>query len=758
MFFARLFAVIGALAFLGATSAPAPAQQLEKRIALVVGESAYAKGALPTAANDAGLVAQTLQAAGFDVVGARDMETQGLRDALREFVEKARASGPDTVAMIYFAGYGLQADGESFLAGVDARIDSAADVSMNAIRVSDFVRPLAALPLKARIVVLDAARKNPFVATGQPLAGGLAMMQPDDGSLIAFNASPGTIGPDESGPYGVYAKALIEMIKAGGAPINEMFERVRMRVSEVTQSAEIPWNASRISTPFVFFARTADAPADQRDNFSQLTSKPIESMSARDAYQAAVAQDTLEGYEFFLAAFPNDPMALRVRAIVAARRESTIWRSSCSAGTPQGYWTYLKRYPRGPHLYEARRALTHFAVAVEPPPVYEELVYDVPPPSPEEIVYVERPVVYLADPYWAFPPPPPPAVFYFGPPPVWFADFPPPPPPVAAFVLPIPTYYPVAAWVAPPPYIAPAPVNVFAVNIHNTVVVNQTTNTVTVTNAAGQNLPALPANVAIPNAAPGVAPLAAPAVGGAPGSVGGGLHPGVAAAAAAAIVALPAAAALHAVGRAAPASIAPSHALPTPPTGGAGIIPQRNPAAGPAGAPLPGGGGPVPVAPNAARTLTNAPVGAPNGLAHAPVPAGPAAPAGHSAPFGRNAPAQIGAPAAIRQAPQFAAPHPSASQHAPPRRSAPQFGGPPPAAMRVAPSPAPAPHFAAPPHQSAPHFAAPSQAAAPHFAGPARAPAPQFTAPRGPAPNFAAPPRGAPPKPAPHSGPNQQFH
>ncbi|KQT45387.1 hypothetical protein ASG52_14560 [Methylobacterium sp. Leaf456] len=79
----------------------------QKRIALVVGNAAYEAGALATPANDAGLVAQTLQAAGFDVVGARDLDEDSLRKALRDFTDKAEGSGPDTVAFVYLAGYGL---------------------------------------------------------------------------------------------------------------------------------------------------------------------------------------------------------------------------------------------------------------------------------------------------------------------------------------------------------------------------------------------------------------------------------------------------------------------------------------------------------------------------------------------------------------------------------------------------------------------------------------------------------------------------
>src|ERR1700682_1481758 len=91
---------------LGVVSKP-NAEPAEKRIALVIGNAAYQAGALPTSANDAGLIAQTLQAAGFDVVGARDLDQESLRRAFRDFLEKAASSGPDTVAFVYLSGYGL---------------------------------------------------------------------------------------------------------------------------------------------------------------------------------------------------------------------------------------------------------------------------------------------------------------------------------------------------------------------------------------------------------------------------------------------------------------------------------------------------------------------------------------------------------------------------------------------------------------------------------------------------------------------------
>src|SRR6202158_2007442 len=98
----------------------AAAQQQEKRIALVVGNGAYAKSPLATAANDAGLIAQTLPAERFAVVGPRDLDGDTLRRSFRDFIQKAETSGPGTGAMVYLAGYGMQLAGENYFIPVDS--------------------------------------------------------------------------------------------------------------------------------------------------------------------------------------------------------------------------------------------------------------------------------------------------------------------------------------------------------------------------------------------------------------------------------------------------------------------------------------------------------------------------------------------------------------------------------------------------------------------------------------------------------------
>jgi uncharacterized caspase-like protein len=453
----------------------ASAQQQEKRIALVVGDGAYAKSPLATAANDAGLIAQTLQAAGFDVVGARDLDGDTLRKSFRDFIQKAAASGPDTVAMVYLAGYGMQLAGENYFVPVDSTINRDTDIPIEALRISDYTRELASLPLKASIVVLDAARQQPFI-DGQ-IASGLALVEPDSHMLIAFNAAPGTIAPAEPGPYGVYAQSLAEMIRTGGLPLPEVFDRLRLRVNETSKGAQVPWDVQKVDAPFMFFQRAPDAPAQAGpDQTAAILDKPIRELGVQDAYTAALNRDTLQGYEDFLAAYPGDPLARRVRAIVAARREAITWRRSYRADTPNAYWSYLQRYPQGPHAADARRRLAILTAPLEPPPTFAAIDYDVPPPPPDEIVYVDRPVLAFGDPEFDFAPPPPPPVFFLPPPPPDFVVLEPPPPPIGLFILPQPFFVPIPVYVRAPVYVAPPPNNIIFANIHNTTVINTVIN------------------------------------------------------------------------------------------------------------------------------------------------------------------------------------------------------------------------------------------------------------------------------------------
>ena len=419
-------------------SLAASAQQAAQnpRIALVIGNATYRDAALATTANDAGLIAQTLQAAGFDVVGARDLDGQSLRTAFRDFLDKASAAGPDMQAFVYLAGRGVQYSGDNYFVPVDARINRDADVPIDALRISDFAHALAQTPGKARIIVLDAARANPYATQGSPLAPGLALVDPEPGELIAFNAAPGTLAGDEQGPYGVFGKTLAGAMRQGGVDVVEVFDQTRVTVNQEAQGALLPWSASKLTEPYYIFERAADAPPPA---VAAVANQPIAGLPPDAAYAAALQRDTIRGYEEYLAHYPDSAQAPRVHAILAALREAYFWRRSVNANTAHAYWTYLRRYPNGPHIADARRRLAMISAAYEPPPDFQPMTYqDLPPPPPDEGFYEEQPV-YAFDAFGPPPLPPPPEYYqqyYYVEDDDW-RDLPPPPPPVDVGFLPV---------------------------------------------------------------------------------------------------------------------------------------------------------------------------------------------------------------------------------------------------------------------------------------------------------------------------------
>ena len=137
------------------------AGQAETWLALVIGNDQYRAVTLPTPANDAGLVADALQGAGFTVTGACNLGQCRTPDSFREFLDQVSAA-PDRTrwALIYLSGLGLQFNGDNYFVPVDADVRRDVDIPLQSIRVSDFTQPLASLPGRVKIVVLDATRKK----------------------------------------------------------------------------------------------------------------------------------------------------------------------------------------------------------------------------------------------------------------------------------------------------------------------------------------------------------------------------------------------------------------------------------------------------------------------------------------------------------------------------------------------------------------------------------------------------------------------
>jgi uncharacterized caspase-like protein len=299
-------------------------------------------------------------------------------------------------------------------------------------------------------IILDAARAGPVASSGQ--ASGLAWVEPEANMLIAFNAAPGTLVRDASDGYGSYAKALAEMLREGDLTPGDLFDRVRLRVHELTKGDQVPWDASRIEGQFKFLERGPGAPvrSDTAARTARMRMQPMRILGAHDAYMVALLRDTFDAYTDFLADYWQDPMTKRIRALLAARRESITWRRTYEANVPAAYWSYLERYPHGPHAADAGRLLSRLGAAAAPPSKFARLDYDVPPPLPDELEYIERPVLALGDPAFGLEPPPPTPGSFLEPQPAEFSDLRPPAAPSGVHTLPVPTLIPLHAFVRLP--------------------------------------------------------------------------------------------------------------------------------------------------------------------------------------------------------------------------------------------------------------------------------------------------------------------
>ena len=217
-----------------------------KRVALVVGDSAYQNvPPLRNPANDAAMMEITFRQAGFDVVDARhDLSAQETRQALRQFADSAQDAD---IAVIYYAGHGVEVDGINYLIPVDARLERDNDVFDEALpldRVLLAVEPARQL----RLVILDACRDNPFAKTmkrtvaSRAIGRGLAKVEPDSPNLlIAYSAKAGSTAQDGNGSNSPFTMALARHLTTPGLDIRKAFGFVRDDVLKNTGNQQEPF-------------------------------------------------------------------------------------------------------------------------------------------------------------------------------------------------------------------------------------------------------------------------------------------------------------------------------------------------------------------------------------------------------------------------------------------------------------------------------------------------------------------------------------
>ncbi len=341
----RLLSVLGALVLLLVFAGGAAA---ERRVALVVGNGAY--GALPGLVNpttDATDVASLLRSLGFEVMRHLDAGREEMARALDDF--EAAIADAD-VALVYYAGHGLQVAQQNYLVPVDAVLASEEDVYAQAVRLDDIVARLAAAP-GIKFVFLDACQDNPLPNSGAPRPDGLAKVGAAADFMIVFATQPGMVAYDGIGRNSPFADALLTHLPRKGVEVLPVLAAVNADVNSATGGLQTPYVQFSVKPEF-FFA-PGEAETDSPD-------MQLWRLAARGQDPALL--------QIYLSRFPEGPHAADARSLLEtlgtaevasagaepAGVEDTLWQLGRNGRSHSLVELYLSRYPEGRYAEEAR--------------------------------------------------------------------------------------------------------------------------------------------------------------------------------------------------------------------------------------------------------------------------------------------------------------------------------------------------------------------------------------------------------------------
>jgi uncharacterized caspase-like protein len=256
--FCRVIGWLGCLLPLLAFAAQAPGTAVtEQRLALVIGNAAYRHYPLETPVNDARLVAGSLRQAGFEVAVHENLDRAGLVNALREFGNRLNEN---TIAVVFYAGHGLQLRDRNYMIPVDAEIRSEDEIAIAGLDLSFILGRMSQARSRINIVILDACRNNPFAGKAGSNTQGLAQMDAPVGTLLAYATAPGKLAADSGGgANNLYASNLARQMLSPGLPVELVFKRVREAVVRDTSQFQVPWESSSLQGEFAFVPGVAAA-------------------------------------------------------------------------------------------------------------------------------------------------------------------------------------------------------------------------------------------------------------------------------------------------------------------------------------------------------------------------------------------------------------------------------------------------------------------------------------------------------------------
>lgn len=305
----RLLPLAGLLLLTLGTATQANASA-SPRYALIIGNGDYASiGALPNPTADARLISETLDELGFETTLALDTSQYDMKKAIAEFGRTLRNADKSAVGFFYYAGHGVQADGRNYLLPIEATPADKADLDLMGVEANWVLRQMESAGNRTNIIVLDACRNNPFVASNRSLGRGLAQIDAPTGSFISYATAPGKVALDGDGNNSPFSEALAKALPTPGLPIEQIFKQVRVNVIKSTQGAQIPWDSSSLVEDF--YIKPEEQKLAQADTYQP-------SQMEIDLWESVSVSDDPDRISLFLQVYPRSPYAQRARELLTA--------------------------------------------------------------------------------------------------------------------------------------------------------------------------------------------------------------------------------------------------------------------------------------------------------------------------------------------------------------------------------------------------------------------------------------------------------
>jgi tetratricopeptide (TPR) repeat protein len=291
-------------------------QSYQKKLALVIGNSAYQNGGtLKNPVNDARSMASSLQAMGFEVLRFENVTQTQMKQAINSFGVKLRDY---EVGLFYYAGHGIQFKGANYMIPVEADLQAEEQIEFDCVSADRILAYMESASTKVNILIMDACRNNPFERSWHRSANGngLAMMNAPTGTIIAYATAPGKVASDGESANGLYTSVLLKHMKDPDLNLEQVFKRVRTEVTEKSSGAQVPWETTSL-TGDDFFLTTAtpvskattlpSAKGTSDINIGEDPDKALQYYTqAQEKYDKYLFEEAISLYTKAIDANPND--------------------------------------------------------------------------------------------------------------------------------------------------------------------------------------------------------------------------------------------------------------------------------------------------------------------------------------------------------------------------------------------------------------------------------------------------------------------